>query len=449
MIRKLNEMPVYILSLELENVRCFGRKQTLDLRGQSGKPAPWTLILGNNGVGKTTLLQCLNWMRPVQLVDERTGKEGVQPALTDQSNLVVSSLLRNGDSVVLTLGATFAKGKSLRTTRKASIRTGIKLRGKSNRLTADELTENIGRVPPEPMILAYSADRRMGRANLDRAETSEWSAGLAAESTELYDAAEILEKLDYAAQKKNSRARKLLQRLKEALATILPDIPDADSIELRGPKIGPSSSNGGITLRTSYGSVPLESLSLGYQAVTALVVDIAWRLIEANPESRSPLKEPAIVLIDEIDQHLHPRWQRQIMTDLSSHFPGVQFVATAHSPLLVDASQETNLAVLTQTGGEVLITNDPQVVRGWRVDQILTSELFGLETTRAPRVEAALSERRRLLEMARRTPAQKRQLEAIESQLRELPTAEFRGDQAAMEVVRKAAALVKQRGGIP
>ena len=437
-------MPVYALSLELENVRCFGRKQTLDLREQSGKPAQWTLILGNNGVGKTTLLQCLNWMRPVQFVDHR-GQEGVQPALTDQSNLVVSSLLRNGDSVVLTLGATFGKGRSLPTAQKTSIRTGIKLKGENNTLTDDELTDNTGRVPPEPMILAYSADRRMGRANLDRAETAEWSAGLAADSTELYDAAEILEKLDYAAQKKNRRARTLLQRLKAALATILPDVLDADSIKLHGPKIGSSSSNGGITLRTSYGNVPLESLSFGYQAVTALVVDIAWRLVEANPESRFPLKEPAIVLIDEIDQHLHPLWQRQIMTDLSFHFPGVQFVATAHSPLLVDASQETNLAVLTEAGGEVLITNDPQVVKGWRVDQILTSELFGLETTRAPRVEAALSERRRLLDITRRTPAQNRRLEEIEAKLRNLPTAEFQDNQVAMEIVRRAAELVKKR----
>ena len=101
--------------------------------------------------------------------------------------------------------------------------------------------------------------------------------------------------------------------------------------------------------------------------------------------------------------------------------------------------------VLTKAGGEVLITNDPQVVKGWRVDQILTSELFGLETTRAPRVEAALSERRRLLDMTRRTPAQNRRLEEIEAELRNLPTAEFQDDQAAMEIVRRAAELVKKR----
>ena len=58
---------IYFSSLELENVRCFGeQRQTLELTDNAkGQPAQWTLLLGDNGVGKTTLLQCLAWMRPV------------------------------------------------------------------------------------------------------------------------------------------------------------------------------------------------------------------------------------------------------------------------------------------------------------------------------------------------------------------------------------------------
>ena len=63
--------PMYFLSLEVENIRCFGEKQTLDFSDSDGRPAPWTLLLGDNGVGKTTLLQCLTWMRTVEEPDKK------------------------------------------------------------------------------------------------------------------------------------------------------------------------------------------------------------------------------------------------------------------------------------------------------------------------------------------------------------------------------------------
>ena len=61
------------------------------------------------------------------------------------------------------------------------------------------------------------------------------------------------------------------------------------------------------------------------------------RLFEHYPESPDPLSEPGIVLIDNIDLHLHPSWQRHVMENLTACFPGVQFIATAHSPLIAQA----------------------------------------------------------------------------------------------------------------
>ena len=61
----------------------------------------------------------------------------------------------------------------------------------------------------------------------------------------------------------------------------------------------------------------MSALSLGYRTTAGWVVDLAWRFINRYPESPNPLAEPAVVLIDEIDLHLHPRWQLRIMKDLS------------------------------------------------------------------------------------------------------------------------------------
>ena len=66
-------LPVYFLSLTLENVRCFGPKQTLRLSDDKGRPARWTVILGNNGMGKTTLLQALTSFEPTPMAPTDKG----------------------------------------------------------------------------------------------------------------------------------------------------------------------------------------------------------------------------------------------------------------------------------------------------------------------------------------------------------------------------------------
>ena len=460
MTSKHCDTAVYYLSLQLQNVRCFGQQQTLDLRGTSGELAPWTLLLGNNGVGKTTLLQCLNWMRPVPYEppdnppDKHLNKPPkVQPALTNAENAALFSLLRDGTKDLL-LNAVFGRGKTFQAASEPSIHTGIQISGQQSKLEDLKLIENIGQlplkgqVPREPMILGYSANRHMGFSNLDGSEMVDHSATLAWnawDSTELFDAAKILEQLDYATEKKRENAASILEKIKEALAAILPDIKTSEDIGIFGPDLGSTSEKSGVRFQTQYGEVPLSALSLGYQTVTALALDIAWRLIQRNPLHSSPLSQPAIVLIDEIDLHLHPLWQRQIMSTLSHHFPAVQFIATAHSPLMVNANAQTNLAVLSEHDGEVWIENEPQAVEGWRADQILTSRLFGLDTTRAPWVQDLMRERRNILAKKRRTSDEEKRLTEIEARLDELPTAERREDREAMDLIRRAAALVERR----
>ena len=86
-------------------------------------------------------------------------------------------------------------------------------------------------------------------------------------------------------------------------------------------------------------------LSDGERGILALVLDLTRRLAQANPHLDDPAAEAeAVVLIDEIDLHLHPTWQRTIMAYLSERFPRTQFVVTAHSPLVVQAASDANIA---------------------------------------------------------------------------------------------------------
>ena len=86
-------------------------------------------------------------------------------------------------------------------------------------------------------------------------------------------------------------------------------------------------------------SLPFDYLSDGYRNALAMVADIAVRAATLNPslEADAVLKTPGVVLIDEIDLHLHPKWQRQVVDDLISAFPCIQFIATTHSPFVIQS----------------------------------------------------------------------------------------------------------------
>ena len=371
-----------------------------------------------------------------------------------------NSLLRTGNEVTLNLEATLTVGQSLDGTGTGQsahepggnrIKTGIRIEGEDSKLQTHELTTNkvIGKFDDltlvEPPLFAYGAARHMGKSNLDNKELADPLASLFSSAIELYDAEERLLELDYLALK-NERHEKWLQKIKQVIAAVLPDVAGEGGVQILGPKaMGDFGETGGVRFTTPYGDVPLSGLSLGYQTTLAWVLDLAIRLNDHYLESDNPLAEPAIVMVDEIDLHLHPRWQRQIVAYLTQYFPNTQFIATAHSPLIVQSATDANLVVLRRKDEQVEIKDHRDFVEGWRADQILTSDLFGVHS-RSPRIEKLINERYDLLDKTERTPEEAQRLRELDEELDNLPTGSSREDNEAMEIIRKAAdEFIKER----
>ena len=450
--------PVYFTKLVLENIRSFSERQELTLTNTDGRPARWTLLVGDNGVGKTTLLQCLARMRPVfnKPPDENNGLDPnpVEPELAgEEDNDVLDTLVRNVATTKAKLEAELSFGVPLsgrRLPRRGTLSTCIRITRDGGRLTEFDpggelsVAEDI----EEPLVLGYGAGRHPRPTNFDKAIADDPVESLFKVEASLHDAEALLNLLEFASLKENRRATKHLDSLKNMLAEVLPDVSRADDIEVLGPPISSSSSRAtGVRVTTPYGKVPLGQLSLGYQTVTAWTVDIAWRLLDRYPDSPNPLQEPAIVIVDEIDLHLHPCWQRNLRDRLTDRFPKVQFIATAHSPLMAQSSLDTNLAVLRKSDDHTLIQNDPAVIRAWRLDQVITSDLFGLASARPPDVEELLERRRHLVEQEVLSAEEQRELAELDRKAGELPTAELPADQNAMDIIRRAAAVLEQGGG--
>ena len=127
----------------------------------------------------------------------------------------------------------------------------------------------------------------------------------------------------------------------------------------------------------------------GYRSIFAMVVDIMRGMLDYY---RNMEEAQGVVLIDEIETHLHPRWKMQVMTSLRRAFPRVQFIVTTHDPLCLRGMDDDEVVVLQRDrAGRIRRLEDLPSVRGMSAEQLLTSDYFGLSSTTDPKLEKALA----------------------------------------------------------
>jgi predicted ATP-binding protein involved in virulence len=104
--------------------------------------------------------------------------------------------------------------------------------------------------------------------------------------------------------------------------------------------------------------LPVSLLSDGTRTMISLIADLAFRCVCLNGLSGldSPLNSPGIVMIDEIDLHLHPRWQQRVLHSLRQAFPKIQFIVTTHSPQVLSTVDRTAIRLLSQASDDDLLT---------------------------------------------------------------------------------------------
>jgi hypothetical protein len=160
--------------------------------------------------------------------------------------------------------------------------------------------------------------------------------------------------------------------------------------------------------------VPLGQLSDGYQTVVALAIDVMsvmlrrWKALEVAE---------GIVAVDELGAHLHPRWRMTIVENLRAAFPRVQFISSTHDPLCLRGLEDGEVVVLRRQDGDINAVTDLPSVKGLRVDQLLTSEHFGLNSTVDPTLDRLFERYYDLRAQRGRTQTEEKEYASLEQQL--------------------------------
>ncbi len=443
----------YALAVAIQNVKCFGDFQEIHVADERGIPFRWTVVLGSNGAGKTTLLKAIAVANPQPSMGRFAGPPSsipsFRPQVPDMARVQTHELKRRpsdgfyssqvnwpdwiGNVPTTVTGSVFG----------LQIGMGAKLdHDPSIVIQASVLVDQESYVTnttsygfPEMLVVGYGASRQFGEVGLTSSWSSSPTESLFDAGTKLLNPEEWLLRLHYKSLVEPAGSTKLLHQIEQLIADILPLV---DEVRTTGRTHG-NDLSGSVEYRTVDGTLLGRELSLGYQTVLTWVVDLAARLSAHFPNSPDPLSEPAIVLVDEFDSHLHPKWQSRLVGLLTAHFPKVQFIVTAHSPLVVQAHPNTNVVLLRRVGDHVVVDNDPEFVTGWRVDQLLTSDLFGLESSRPDHYVTRIRERADLMSKLHRSPEESARLAVLDDSLGELDTVEDSGEREAMALIRRMA----------
>jgi predicted ATP-binding protein involved in virulence len=255
--------------------------------------------------------------------------------------------------------------------------------------------------PQQPLVLYFSPRRALANNNKPTSKAK----GLAAAFTDALDHRELrlVEFADWwlaqttLAAEKAPNAQRHLYALNTAITRMIETCSNVHvhrETYTSQDKNGKKTEKSQTTLLIEKAGIPLDlrQLSDGERGTLALALDLTRRLSQANPHLEDPLQGQAVVLIDELDLHLHPKWQRTIVQKLTTTFPNCQFIATTHSPLIVGEVSPENIIIIDENGQPFR----PDQSLGMDTDWIL-KYLMGA-TTRNRETEDALKHIANLIE---------------------------------------------------
>ncbi|HKV10441.1 MAG TPA: AAA family ATPase [Thermoanaerobaculia bacterium] len=393
---------MFLKKLVLEDVRSIEHLELPFLETED-ETRKWTFLLGENGTGKSTVLKA------VALV--LAGSDALPELLVEPESWI-------------RVGARGARIQAeLVTAQGEERRIGLDIRRgenlfelfERNRDSLRQLDAALRHTSRSYLTVGYGVSRRLSDPRYAGSRPSIPFQKLRARSvaTLFSPDAELNPLQNWAIDLHYRLGDEGLELIRETLGRLLPNV-ELSRID-RDTKT--------LLFATPDGEIPLGMLSDGYQNVAAWCGDLLYNVTQVFEDYKEPLSARGLLLIDEVDLHLHPVWQRQLKRFLDDKLPNFQIVATTHSPLTAHQAGEGELFFLQrdEPSRVPVLHRYAGSPRQLMIHQVLVSPVFGLATMDSERVEEMRREYENLSKQDRRTRVEERRMRQLAEELQDLP----------------------------
>ena len=357
---------MFLRNLSIKNFKCLENIE-LSFEKTETENRQWTLVLGENGTGKSNLLKA------IALVTAGSNALGELLGTTDnwirsgEQSCSINAVLETKEGKKREVSLHFDLGDNL---------SNIISKNHDSLSLIDNAIDNADR---NYFVVAYGASRRLSKDVFSNFEQNKTPRSINVRN--LFDSASNLNpltawiiELDY------RTGIDGIDLIKDALNGFLPGI-SFHSIDKEKKA---------VLFETVDGIISLDQLSDGYQNMAAWIGDLLFRITETFREYNKPLEARGLLLIDEVDLHLHPRWQRKLVDFIGKKLPNFQVVATTHSPLTAQQADEGQLFALKRNNENIVelipFVGSPKTLL---INQLLMTPVFGLISDESYEVQQA------------------------------------------------------------